>query len=74
MTASKPDNRLLTPAEMAVLLRVDVRTLMRWDLKGKLPEGFVIRTPGGHRRYSAAFIEQILAGQATFRVPGQGDS
>jgi len=47
--------RLLTPAEVAGLMRVDLKTVTRWAQQGRLRS---IRTPGGHRRYSEA---QVLA-------------
>lgn len=50
-------DELLTPAEVAKLFRVDAKTVTRWADKGKLS---VIRTLGGHRRYSAAEIHRIL--------------
>jgi len=40
--------RLMTPAEVAELFRVDVKTVTRWGQDGKLTS---TRTPGGHRRY-----------------------
>jgi predicted site-specific integrase-resolvase len=52
---------LLTPAEIAALYRVDVKTVGRWDAAGKFPEGTVIRTPGGTRRYRAAVIYAMLS-------------
>lgn len=32
----KPDNRLLTPAEVAAMLRVDPKTVTRWAQQGKI--------------------------------------
>jgi excisionase family DNA binding protein len=43
-----PDDRLLTPAEVASLFGVDPRTVTRWATSGRLTP---VRTPGGHRRY-----------------------
>jgi excisionase family DNA binding protein len=43
-----PDDRLLTPAEVAGLFGVDPRTVTRWATSGRLTP---VRTPGGHRRY-----------------------
>jgi excisionase family DNA binding protein len=43
-----PDDRLLTPAEVASLFGVDPRTVTRWATSGRLSP---VRTPGGHRRY-----------------------
>ena len=51
--------RLLTPAEVAALLRVDPKTVTRWAKRGKFGS---IRTLGGHRRYSEAEIRAFLAG------------
>ena len=56
-TQIKPDNRLLTPAEVAAMLRVDPKTVTRWARGGKLSS---IRTPGGHRRYSEAEVKGFM--------------
>jgi excisionase family DNA binding protein len=56
-TQIKPDNRLLTPAEVAAMLRVDPKTVTRWARGGKLSS---IRTPGGHRRYSESEVRGFL--------------
>jgi excisionase family DNA binding protein len=50
--------RLLTPAEVAALFRVDPKTVTRWAKAGKLS---AIRTLGGHRRYREAEIMRLLA-------------
>jgi excisionase family DNA binding protein len=49
---------LLTPGEVAELFRVDVKTVTRWAVTGKLNS---IRTPGGHRRYRETEIQALLA-------------
>ena len=49
--------KLLTPAEVAVLLRVDPKTVTRWARLGKLRS---IRTPGGHRRYDEDEVRRYL--------------
>lgn len=51
------DRRLMTPAEVAKAFRVDPKTVSRWAVSGKLT---TIRTLGGHRRYLAAEVEQLL--------------
>lgn len=56
-TQFKPDTKLLTPSEVAAMLRVDPRTVTRWARGGKLPS---IRTPGGHRRYSESEVRGFL--------------
>lgn len=53
----RPENRLLTPSEVAALFRVDPKTVTRWAQQGKLHS---IRTLGGHRRYSEAEIQAFL--------------
>jgi len=50
---------LLTPAEVATMFRVDVKTVTRWANDGKLS---CIRTLGGHRRYNEAEVRTLLAG------------
>ncbi len=49
--------RLLTPAEVAALFRVDPKTVTRWAQRGKIRS---IRTLGGHRRYSEAEVQAFL--------------
>ena len=56
---SNADNgeRLLTPAEVAALFRVDPKTVTRWAKAGKLSS---IRTLGGHRRYWESEVRRLL--------------
>ncbi len=49
--------RLLTPAEVASLFRVDPKTVTRWAKAGKLTS---IRILGGHRRYTESEVKQLL--------------
>lgn len=49
--------KLLTPAEVAALFRVDPKTVTRWAKAGKLS---AIRTLGGHRRYREAEVREHL--------------
>jgi excisionase family DNA binding protein len=49
--------RLLTPAEVAALFRVDPKTVTRWAKAGKLSS---IRTLGGHRRYWETEVRRLL--------------
>lgn len=51
--------RLLTPAEVAKIFRVDPKTVTRWANKGKLTS---IRTPTGHRRFRESEVKALLAG------------
>ena len=48
---------LLTPAEVALLFRVDPKTVTRWAKAGKLTS---IRTLGGHRRYKDSEVKALL--------------
>jgi len=49
--------KLLTPAEVAELFRVDPKTVTRWAKTGKLSS---IRTLGGHRRYWESEVRGLL--------------
>jgi len=49
--------KLLTPAEVAKLFRVDPKTVTRWAKTGKLTS---IRTLGGHRRYKESEVKALL--------------
>jgi excisionase family DNA binding protein len=49
--------KLLTPAEVASLFRVDPKTVTRWAKSGKLTS---IRTLGGHRRYKQSEVRSLL--------------
>ncbi len=55
--ASDKAERLLTPAEVAALFRVDPKTVTRWAKAGKLSS---IRTLGGHRRYRETEVRRLL--------------
>ena len=48
---------LLTPAEVARLLRVTPKTVTRWHRQGKLP---AMRTLGGHRRFRRSDVERAV--------------
>jgi len=48
---------LLTPAEVAVLFRVDPKTVTRWANAGKLS---AVRTLGGHRRFYESEVRRLL--------------
>jgi excisionase family DNA binding protein len=49
---------LLRTTEVARRLQVSARTVLAWAQAGKLPS---ILTPGGHRRYPAQGVEDVLA-------------
>jgi excisionase family DNA binding protein len=54
--------KLLTPAEVAAMFRVDPKTVTRWAKAGKLSS---IRTLGGHRRYRESEIRGLLQDSTT---------
>lgn len=54
MTAPERPEDLLTPAEVAAILRVDAKTVTRWANEGRIPS---TRTPGGHHRYRRADVD-----------------
>ncbi len=51
------ENELLTPAEVAVMFRVNPKTVTRWARAGKIS---AVRTLGGHRRFRAEEIRRFL--------------
>jgi excisionase family DNA binding protein len=64
MTNESLDTRLMTPAEVAAVFRVDVKTVTRWANAGKLTS---IRTLGGHRRFRENEVMSLMQGTL---VPG----
>lgn len=53
------EQRLLTPGEVARMFGVDPKTVSRWSDAGKLE---ALRTLGGHRRYRADEVNELLQG------------
>ena len=53
------DNELLTPSEVAVMFKVNPKTVTRWARAGKIS---AVRTLGGHRRYRETEVRALLAG------------
>lgn len=49
---------LLTRKEVAMMFRVNPKSVTRWADAGKLE---VVRTLGGHRRFNRAQVERLLA-------------
>ena len=62
-----PDDKLLTPGEVARLFRVSPKTVTRWAEAGKLSS---IRTLGGHRRFAADEVRRVLEGHS----PASGET
>ncbi len=57
MIVENPE-RLLTPGEVALMFRVDPKTVTRWASAGRIGS---IRTPGGHRRFRASEVNGLLS-------------
>lgn len=55
--SSPKQEKLLTPAEVATMFRVDPKTVTRWAKAGKLNS---IKTLGGHRRYKESEVKDLL--------------
>jgi excisionase family DNA binding protein len=53
------DGRLLRTREVALLFQVSERAVTDWARRGRLPS---VRTPGGHRRYPAKAVRDLLEG------------
>jgi excisionase family DNA binding protein len=51
------DDRLLTPAEVAEMFRVNPKTVTRWARTGRLQ---AIKTIGGHRRYRLSEVRKAV--------------
>ena len=71
------DGRLLRTREVALLFQVSERAVTDWATKGRIPS---VRTPGGHRRYPAHLVRQLLdeagelaATDADLEAGGLGD-
>lgn len=50
---------LLTPGEVAVLFKVNPKTVHRWCMQNRVE---YIKTPGGHLRIKSASIKKLLEG------------
>ena len=58
------DGRFLRTSEVAILFQVSERAVTDWARKGRIRS---VRTPGGHRRYPASEVRNLL------QASGQGD-
>lgn len=61
-----PSERIMTPAEVAAVFRVDAKTVTRWAKSGKLDS---IRTAGGHRRYRKSAVLALLNDSLDYSPP-----
>ena len=57
-SAAMFEGRLLRTREVALLFQVSERAVTDWARKGRIPS---VRTPGGHRRYPADQVRELLA-------------
>jgi excisionase family DNA binding protein len=57
VTDDENEDRVLTPAEVARLCRVNVKTVTRWAAEGKIPH---FRTLGGHYRFRESEVLAAL--------------
>jgi len=51
------EGQLLRTSDVALLFEVSERTVSEWAKRGQIPS---VRTPGGHRRYPADGIRDLL--------------
>lgn len=67
------DGRLLRTREVALLFQVSERAVTDWARKGRIPS---VRTPGGHRRYPADQVRDLLvrSGQADGATPSPAEA
>lgn len=54
----RANDTLLKPGEVALVFRVDPKTVTRWAKAGRIPS---IRTPGGHHRFRESLVRRLLA-------------
>ncbi len=59
----KAEREYLTPGDVARMLHVSPKTVVRWTTAGHLP---CIVTLGGHRRFQRADVEALAARMAVF--------
>ncbi len=64
------DDKLLTPAEVARIFRVNPKTVTRWARSGKIS---AVRTLGGHRRYYLSEVERAIEAGSTDDRDSHGD-
>ena len=51
------EHELLTPGEVALMFRVNPKTVTRWARSGRIS---AVRTIGGHRRFRSSEINRFL--------------
>lgn len=53
----EPEDRMLSPLEVAAEFGVNPKTVTRWAKAGKIK---ATRTLGGHRRYRASEVKRLM--------------
>jgi excisionase family DNA binding protein len=53
------EDRLMTPGEVAVIFRVDPKTVTRWAKAGRISS---VKTLGGHRRFRKSEVRALIEG------------
>lgn len=56
--------QLLTPGEVARVVRVDPKTVTRWAQAGRIN---AIKTPGGHKRFPLEIVISMLVDNGATR-------
>jgi excisionase family DNA binding protein len=67
-TTAAAAEQLLAPGQVAVMFKVDPRTVTRWAQAGRLTS---IRTLGGHRRFREAEVLELLGANDTSAAPAE---
>lgn len=60
--------RMLRPREVALLFKVDPKTVTRWAKSGKLTP---VVLPSGHRRYRYSDVEALIKSGSASSTPTQ---
>ena len=66
MTVPAAEDRLLTPAEVGEIFRVDPATALPWARQRRIAS---VLTPGGHRRFRESAVRSFLAQHSTGAIP-----
>lgn len=66
---SQDTEKMLRPREVALLFKVDPKTVTRWAKTGRLTP---VTLPSGHRRYRASDVEALMT--STSRRPRMAES
>jgi excisionase family DNA binding protein len=62
MVDAREPEELMTPSQVAAMFRVNSKTVARWARTGRIS---CVKTPGGHRRFRASDVRDLLAAGAS---------